>query len=97
MRSCCYHDEFSFRRLLSLVASSFRTRAALQAEILALRHQLTVLQKQRLSLHNRPMEGAGTKLSYWSTTRRSAGIVIASEENETTLRRGSFKNRNADE
>src|ERR1700721_4794369 len=29
----------------SLVASSFRTRAALQAEILALRHQLTVLQK----------------------------------------------------
>jgi putative transposase len=29
----------------SLVASTFRARAALQAEILALRHQLTVLQK----------------------------------------------------
>jgi putative transposase len=34
-----------FVALFSLVASSFRTRAALQAEILALRHQLTVLQK----------------------------------------------------
>src|ERR1700719_3100799 len=34
-----------FVAFFSLVASSFRTRAALQAEILALRHQLTVLQK----------------------------------------------------
>src|ERR1700693_2973219 len=34
-----------FVAFLSLVASSFVTRAALQAEILALRHQLTVLQK----------------------------------------------------
>jgi hypothetical protein len=34
-----------FVALCSLVASSFQTRAALQAEILALRHQLTVLQK----------------------------------------------------
>jgi putative transposase len=31
--------------LFALVASSFRTRAALQVEIVALRHQLTVLQK----------------------------------------------------
>jgi hypothetical protein len=30
--------------LLSMIISSFRTRAALQAEILALRHQLAVLQ-----------------------------------------------------
>ena len=29
---------------LALMASSFRTRAALQAELLALRHQLAVLQ-----------------------------------------------------
>jgi putative transposase len=34
-----------FVAFFSLVASSFRTRVALQAEILALRHQLTVLQK----------------------------------------------------
>jgi hypothetical protein len=34
-----------FVALFALVASSFRTRAALQTEILALRHQLTVLQK----------------------------------------------------
>src|ERR1700683_1644929 len=34
-----------FVAFFSLVASSFRTRAALQVEILALRHQLTVLQK----------------------------------------------------
>jgi hypothetical protein len=34
-----------FIALFALVASSFRTRAALQAEILALRHQLAVCQK----------------------------------------------------
>jgi hypothetical protein len=33
-----------FIALLGLIASSFRTRAALQTEILALRHQLAVLQ-----------------------------------------------------
>jgi hypothetical protein len=36
-----------FVALFALVASSFRTRAALQAEILALRHQLAVFQKNR--------------------------------------------------
>lgn len=44
--------------LLALLPSSFRTRAALQAEILALRHQLAVLQKNaprrlRLQLSDR--------------------------------------------
>ena len=34
-----------FVALFALVASSFRTRAALQAEIFALRHQLAVFQK----------------------------------------------------
>ncbi|MGA8507800.1 MAG: hypothetical protein WB762_19510 [Candidatus Sulfotelmatobacter sp.] len=34
-----------FVAFFSLVASSFRNRAALQTEILALRHQLTVLEK----------------------------------------------------
>ena len=34
-----------FVALFPLVASSFRTRAALQAEILALRHQIAVFQK----------------------------------------------------
>ena len=34
-----------FVALFALAASSFRTRAALQAEILALRHQLAVFQK----------------------------------------------------
>ena len=38
-----------FVALFALVASSFRTRAALQAEILALRHQLAVFQKERAS------------------------------------------------
>jgi hypothetical protein len=36
-----------FVALFALLASSFRTRAALQAEILALRHQLAVFQKNR--------------------------------------------------
>jgi hypothetical protein len=34
-----------FIALLALVASTFRTRAAQQAEIIALRHQITVLQQ----------------------------------------------------
>ena len=34
-----------FVALFALLASSFRTRAALQAEILALRHQLAIFQK----------------------------------------------------
>src|SRR5437588_13083106 len=44
-----------FVALFALVASSFQTRAALQTEILALRHQLTVFQKnspRRLRLHH---------------------------------------------
>ena len=43
-----------FVALFALVASSFRTRAALQTEILALRHQLAVFQKnapRRLRIH----------------------------------------------
>ena len=42
MRSWCYHDELSFRRPFALLASSFRTRAAIQAEVLALRPALAV-------------------------------------------------------
>ena len=43
-----------FVAFFALLASTFRTRAALQAEILALRHQLAVFQKnapRRLRLH----------------------------------------------
>src|SRR5260370_19912201 len=40
-----------FIAFLSQVASSFLPRAALQAEILALRHQLTVLQKNAPPWH----------------------------------------------
>jgi hypothetical protein len=43
-----------FVAVFSLVVSTFRTRAALQTEILALRHQLAVFQNnapRRLSLH----------------------------------------------
>ena len=45
VRSWWYHDELSFVALFALVTSSFRSRVALQAEILALRHQLAVFQK----------------------------------------------------
>ena len=43
-----------FVTFFALIASTFRTRAALHAEIFALRHQLAVLQKnapRRLLLH----------------------------------------------
>jgi hypothetical protein len=42
-----------FVALFALLASSFRTRAALQAEILALRHQLHHLRKFGLG-HEQP-------------------------------------------
>jgi hypothetical protein len=38
-------DESFFIALLTMVASTFRTRAAQQAEIVALRHQIAVLQQ----------------------------------------------------
>lgn len=63
MRSLCDHDEPVFVALLSLFASNFRTRAALQAEILALRHQLAVLQKnapRRLRLQRSDRSTAGS-------------------------------------
>jgi len=43
-----------FVAFFALLASTFRTRAALQAEVLALRHQVAVFQKngpRRLRLH----------------------------------------------
>src|SRR5215469_5097055 len=48
--------------LFALFASSFRARAALQAEILALRHQLAVLHKNaRLACAcNAPTDGCGS-------------------------------------
>jgi hypothetical protein len=47
------HDELPFH-LCAFVASSFRTRGALQTEILALRHQLALFKKsapRRFRLH----------------------------------------------
>ena len=63
---------------LSLVASSFLTRSALQAEILALRHQLTVLQKNapprlRLPLSDRLLWVLLSRR--WPGWRRSLHIV----------------------
>src|SRR3984893_9442094 len=74
-----------FVALFALLASSFRTRAALQAEILALRHQLAVFQKNaphRLRLHR------GNRLlwvvlyRFWSGWRRCLQMV----EPDTVLR-----------
>src|ERR1700681_3928489 len=67
-----------FVALFTLVASSFRTRVSLQAEILALRHQLTVLRKNaplRLRLQ-RPHPLLWVVLSqWWPSSRRSLHIV----------------------
>jgi len=67
-----------FVALFALVASSFRTRAALQAEILALRHQLAVLQKnapRRLHFHrcDRLLWVVLSRL--WSSWRRCLQMV----------------------
>src|ERR1700674_2605696 len=67
-----------FVAFFSLVASSFRTRAALQAEILALRHQLTVLQKNappRLCLQRSDRLLWVLLSRWWPGWRRSLHIV----------------------
>jgi len=67
-----------FVAFFSLVASSFRTRAALQVEILALRHQLTVLQKNappRLRLQRSDRLLWVLLSRWWPGWRRSLHIV----------------------
>ncbi len=67
-----------FVAFLSLVASSFRNRAALQAENLALRHQLTVLQKNaphRLRLRRSDRLLWVLLSRWWPGWRRSLHIV----------------------
>ena len=64
--------------LFALVASSFRTRAALQTEILALRHQLAVCQKnapRRLRLHRCDRLLWVVLYRFWSGWRRCFEIV----------------------
>src|ERR1035441_8449224 len=67
-----------FVALFALLASSFRTRAALQAEILALRHQLAVLQKnapRRLRLHRCDRLLWVVLYRFWSGWRRCLQMV----------------------
>ena len=67
-----------FVALFALVASSFQTRAALQTEILALRHQLTVFQKnspRRLRLHHGDRLLWVVLYRFWSGWRRCLQMV----------------------
>jgi hypothetical protein len=67
-----------FVALFALLASSFRTRAALQAEILALRHQLAVFQKnapRRLRLHRCDRLFWVVLHRFWSGWRRCLEMV----------------------
>ena len=62
----------------ALIASTFRTRAALQAEILALRHQLAVFQKngpRRLRLHRCDRLLWVLLYRFWSGWRRCLAMV----------------------
>ena len=64
--------------LLALVTSSFRTRVALQAEILALRHQLAVFQNnapRRLRLQRSDRILWVLLSRWWPGWRRSLHIV----------------------
>src|SRR5437660_12679096 len=67
-----------FVALFALVASSFRTRAALQAEILALGHQLAVLQKnvpRRVRFHRCDRFLWFVWSRFWSGWRRCLQMV----------------------
>jgi hypothetical protein len=74
-----------FVAVFALLASSFQTRAALQAEILALRHQLAVFQKnapRRLRLHRGDRLLWVVLYRFWSGWRRCLLMV----EPDTVLR-----------
>jgi len=74
-----------FVALFALVASSFRTRASLQAEILALRHQVAVFQNnapRRLRLHRCDRFLWVVLYRLWSDWRRCLHMV----QPETVLR-----------
>src|SRR5437879_10593354 len=67
-----------FVTLFALAASSFRTRAALQAEILALRHQLAVFQKnapRRVRYHRCDRLLWVVLSRFWSGWRRCLQMV----------------------
>ncbi len=67
-----------FVAFFALLASTFRTRAALQAEILALRHQLAVFQKngpRRLRLHRCDRLLWVLLYRFWSGWRRCLAMV----------------------
>jgi hypothetical protein len=67
-----------FVAFFALIASTFRTRAALQAEILALRHQLAVFQKnapRRLRLHRCDRLLWVLLYRFWSSWRRCLAMV----------------------
>src|SRR5213082_1982281 len=67
-----------FVALFALVVSSFRTRAALEAEILALRHQLAVFQNNappRLRLHRCDRLLWIVLCRFWSDWRRCLHMV----------------------
>jgi putative transposase len=67
-----------FVAFFALIASTFRTRAALQAEILALRHQLAVFQKngpRRLRLHRCDRLLWVLLYRFWSGWRRCLAMV----------------------
>ena len=64
-----------FIALLALVASTFRTRAAQQAEIVALRHQIAVLQQsasRRLHIRTVP-DWVKWMLDVWTTAAGLSG------------------------
>jgi len=77
----CYCSDPMFTSLLSAlfsIRSWFRTRAALQIEILALRHQLTVLkrsQRGRLRLHSADRLLWVWLSRFWSNWRSALLIV----------------------
>jgi putative transposase len=78
MRSCCHDDDLSFRFPFLAARLRLSNRAAPQAEILALRHQLTVLQKNarpRLRLHRSDWFLLVSLSRWWPGLRRSPHFV----------------------
>src|SRR5580700_9709443 len=83
-----------FVALFALVTSSFRTRVALRAEILALRHQLAVFQKnapRRLRLQRSDRLLWVLLSRWWPGWRRSLPpktVVVAENSVRASFRRG---------
>jgi hypothetical protein len=65
---CRRHAQLA-RSVVSVLACRFRSRVDLELEVLALRHQLNVLRRQRVATKNLVRSDGAVEVCYWNRAR----------------------------